>query len=144
PLDYNPQGADGRGQFKFTLHGDAPKPGEFSSTDIPEPHKAEARRRFPDVTTFTVDLPEGYKKQGTTFDHFGLMNMMKPGGRMTIFFDDLAYEGKSQDFSTDPNWDSSDNRRTYEAVDVAGAHDFGYSAGTNHAGGAKAGEAGGT
>ena len=32
------------------------------------------------VTTFTVDLPEGYRKQGTTFDHFGLMNMMKPGG----------------------------------------------------------------
>src|SRR3954470_11022903 len=70
-LDYDPAGAAGRGQFKFTLHGDVPRPGEFSNSDIPELHKAEARRRFPDVTTFTVDLPDGYKKQGTTFDHFG-------------------------------------------------------------------------
>ena len=44
-------GAGGRGQFTFTLRGDAPKPGEFSTADIPEAHKAEARRRFPDVST---------------------------------------------------------------------------------------------
>ncbi len=62
----------------------APQPGEFSKADIPESHKEEARRRFPDVTAFTVDLPEGYRKQGTTFDHFGLMNMMKPGGSMSL------------------------------------------------------------
>src|SRR2546423_493054 len=29
-LDYDPAGAGGRGQFKFTLRGDAPKPGEFT------------------------------------------------------------------------------------------------------------------
>jgi hypothetical protein len=141
-LEYDPQGAGGRGQFKFTIHGDAPKPGEFSGADIPETHKAEARRRFPDETTFTVDLPEGYKKQGTTFDHFGLMNMMKPGGRMTVHFDDLQYLGRTQDFSRDPKWDAVGNRATYQSKDVAGAHDFGFSA-TNHAGG-KPGEVGGT
>ena len=42
-LDYDPQGAGGRGQFKFTIHGDAPKPGEFSNADIPDSHKEEAR-----------------------------------------------------------------------------------------------------
>src|SRR4051794_8154577 len=63
-LDYDPQGAGGGGQFKFTLRGDAPKPGEFSKADIPESHKEEARRRFPDVTAFSVELPEGYRKQG--------------------------------------------------------------------------------
>ena len=141
-LDYDPEGAGGRGQFKFTLRGDAPKPGEFSKADIPESHKEEARRRFPDVTTFTVDLPEGYRKQGTTFDHFGLMNMMKPGGSMTIYFDDLHYLGRAQDFSQDPKWDASGNRTTYQSKDVGGAHDFGFSP-TNHAGG-KAGEVGGT
>jgi hypothetical protein len=56
-LDYDPEAAAGHGQFKFTIHGDAPKPGEFTNADIPETHKAEARRRFPDVTSFTVDLP---------------------------------------------------------------------------------------
>jgi hypothetical protein len=141
-LDYDPDAAGGRGQFQFTLRGDAPKPGEFSSADIPENHKEEARRRFPDLTSFTVDLPEGYRKQGTTFDHFGLMNMMKPGGSMSIYFDDLHYLGRAQDFSQDPKWDASGNRARYQAKDVGGAHDFGFSA-TNHAGG-KAGEIGGT
>ncbi len=141
-LDYDPAGAGGRGQFKFTLHGDAPRPGEYSNADLPASHKAEARRRFPDVTAFTVDLPQGYRQQGTTFDHFGLMNMMKPGGRMSIYFDDLQYLGRAQDFSDDPKWDASGNRTTYRAKDVAGAHDFGFSP-THHAGG-KAGEVGGT
>src|SRR5262245_6141312 len=141
-LDYDPQGAGGRGQFKFTFRGDAPKQGEFSKAKIPDSHKEEARRRFPDVTEFTVDLPEGYRKQGTTFDHFGLMNMMKPGGWMNIYFDDLHYLGRAQDFSQDPKWDASGNRATYQSKDVAGAHDFGFSP-TNHAGG-KAGEVGGT
>jgi hypothetical protein len=141
-LDYDPEGAGGRGQFKFTLRSDAHKPGEFSGTDIPEAHKAEARLRFPDVTTFTVDLPEGYRKQDTTFDHFGLMNMMKPGGSMSIYFGDLQYLGRKSDFSQDPKWDAAGNRATYPAKDVGGAHDFGFSP-TNHAGG-KAGEVGGT
>jgi hypothetical protein len=141
-LDYDPEGAGGRGQFQFTIHGDAPKPGEFSKSDIPDSHKEEARRRFPDATTFTVDLPEGYPKQSTTFDHFGLMNMMKPGGSMTVYFDDLHCLGQAQDFSQDPKWDASGNRATYQSKDVAGAHDFGFSP-TNYAGG-KAGEVGGT
>jgi hypothetical protein len=141
-LDYDPDGAGGRGQFKFTFRCDAHKPGEFSGTDIPEAHKEEARRRFPDVTTFTVDLPEGYRKQGTMFDHFGLMNMTKPGGAMTIYFGDLKYLGRGPDFSQDPKWDASGNRAKYQAKDVGGAHDFGFS-NTNHAGG-KAGEVGGT
>jgi hypothetical protein len=141
-LDYDPQAAGGRGQLTFTIHGQAPKPGEFVKADIPESHKQEARKRFPEVTTFTVELPGGYKRQGTTFDHFGMMNMMKPGGTMTIYFDDLQYEGGAQDFAKDPNWNSSGNRATYQAKDVGGAHDFGFS-NTNHAGG-KPGEIGGT
>jgi hypothetical protein len=142
-LDYDPQGAGGRGQFKFTLRGDAPKPGEFSSTDIPEAHKAEARRRFPDVTTFTVDLPEGFRQEGATFDRFGLMNMTKPGGWMTIHFGDLNEGGKSLDLSRDPNWDGSGNHASYADAVQAGAHNFGFSPTTHLAGGAAAGEIGG-
>jgi hypothetical protein len=141
-LDYDPQSAGGRGQFTFTLQSDAHKPGELESDGMPESHKQEARRRFPSTTTFSVDLPAGYRDQATTFDHFGLMNMMKPGGRMTIHFDDLEYAGRSEDFSQDPNWDASGNRTTYQAKEVGGAHDFGFSD-TQHAGG-KRGEIGGT
>src|SRR6185369_16101697 len=133
-LDYDPDGAGGRGRFTFTLTSDAHKPGELEKPDLPEAHKAEARRRFPSTTSFSVDLPEGYRRQGATFDHFGLMNMMKAGGRMTIYFDDLEYLGRSQDFTKDPSWDASGNRVTYKATEVGGAHNFGFS-NTNHAGG---------
>ena len=141
-LDYDPQAAGGRGRFTFTITSDAHKPGELEKPDLPERFKEEARARFPSTTEFSVELPEGYKQQGTTFDHFGLMNMMKPGGSVRIYFDDLHYEGRSQDFTQDPNWDASGNRETYQTTKVGGAHDFGFS-NTSNAGG-QPGEVGGT
>jgi hypothetical protein len=105
-------------------------------------HAGKAKGEIPNTTTFAVDLPDGFRKQGTTFDHFGLMNMMKAGGQMMIHFDDLRYDGRSEDFASDPKWDASRNRLKYKATDVGGAHNFGFS-NTAHAGG-KAGEIGGT
>ena len=70
------------------------------------------------------------------------MNGMKAGGRMTIYFADLQYDGRSQDFTRDPNWEASGNRVSYKAADVGGAHNFGFS-NTSYAGG-KPGEVGGT
>jgi hypothetical protein len=141
-LDYDPAAAGGRGAFTFTVRGDAPRPGELEAPDMPEAWRDEARRRFPNTTTFTVELPDGYRAGRTTFDHFGLMNMTKPGGHLTAYFDDLAYEGRAQDFAADPKWGAAGNRATYRATEVAGAHDFGFS-NTHLAGGAGAGEAGG-
>ena len=141
-LDYDPAAADGRGAFTFTIRSDAHKPGELESPDLPEAHMAEARARFPSTTTFTITLLEGFKQQGTTFDHFGLMNMMKPGGTLSIYFDDLKFLDRSQDFSNDPHWDASGNQTSYEPADVGGAHSFGFSD-TNFAGGGR-GEIGGT
>ena len=60
---------------------------------------------------------------------------------MTIYFDDLQYDGKSEDFSKDPGWAGSNNRAKIENV-PAGAHDFGFSPKTNLAGGTT-GEVGG-
>jgi hypothetical protein len=133
-LTYDPAGAGGRGQFKFTFHGETPKPGEFTGANIPEAHKAEARRRFPDVTEFAIDLPEGFRKEGATFDRFGLMNMMKSGGTATIYFGDLTLDGKPIDLSKDPGWEAVGNRDSYADRERAGAHDFGYSPKTNFAG----------
>lgn len=141
-LDYDPQGADGLGRFTFTFHGDDPKPGALETPDMPEAYRREARIRFPSTTSFTVDLPKGLKEQGTTFDHFGLMNMMKPGGRLKIYFDDLRYLDLAEDFSKDPHWDGAGNRGTYQTTEVAGAQNFGFS-NTQFAGGQKPGELGG-
>ncbi len=140
-LNYDPQAAGGRGQITFTIHGDAGRidaKGELTDRD-----KEEAAKRFPSTTSFTIDLPEGYKQQGTTFDHFGLMNATKPGGRLAIYFDDLKYLDRAQEFSSDPNWDASGNRASYRATDVGGAQNFGFSD-TNFAGGETRGEIGGT
>ncbi len=141
-LDYDPQGAEGKGRFTFTLRGVVPKPGEREDKDLPANVQQEIRSRFPVTTSFTVDLPAGFKQQGTTFDHFGLMNAMKPGGVVSIYLDDLQYNGRSQDFSQDPHWDAHGNHASYQSKDAPGAHDFGFS-NTNFAGG-EPGEVGGT
>ena len=85
----------------------------------------EEGRGCPDATLntvaqVTVDLPDGYKRQNAKFDHFGVMNMMKAGGSTTIYFDDLTFDGQSQDFAQDPTWYGWGNRASYQARDVGG------------------------
>jgi hypothetical protein len=138
-LDYDPHAADGKGRFTFTLTSDTHKSQDYGPLDAASTE--EARVRFPNTTVFAVDLTDGFKQHGTVFDHFGMMNMMKTGGNITIYCDDLEYVGRSADFAHDPSWDAAGNRATYRATDVGGAHNFGFS-NTNHAGG-KPGEIGG-
>ena len=123
-LDYDPDAAAGNGQMQFTIRSNADKHDEFEDK------------------TFTVDLPAGYKEHGTTFDRFGMVNTMRPGNSMTIYFDDLEHDGKKQDFSADAGWIGSGNQSKYERHEEGGAHDFGFSEKTNFAGGGP-GEIGG-
>lgn len=123
-LNYDPDGANGRGQFRFTIKSDRSEHEAFEGKE------------------FVVDLPEGYRQSGAVFDCFGLMNMMKSGGTATIHFGGLRYDGKTPDLSRDPGWAASGNRVTYEDRERVGAHDFGYSK-TSFAGGAL-GEVGGS
>jgi hypothetical protein len=140
-LDYNPDAtASGNGQFKVTLTSDTHKTEDYGP--LPKASQQEAAARFPNMTTFTVDLPPGFRQEGATFDCFGLMNMMKGGGAATIFFDDLQYNGENQDFTHDPGWIGAGNHVTFEDREQVGAHNFGFSAKTNIAGGSP-GEVGG-
>lgn len=138
-LDYDPQAADGNGRFTFTLASDTHTTQDYGP--LPEASQKEAQARFPNTTTFTVDLTPGFRQENATFDRFGMQNMMKAGGSATLFFDDLRYNGVAQDFSQDPGWIGAGNRITFEDREQTGAHDFGFSA-TNHAGSAP-GEVGG-
>jgi len=122
-LEYDPDANAGKGRFTFTIKSDSSKPEEFEGKE------------------FAVDLPDGFKKDGATFNRFGLMNMMKPGGTMTIYFADL-HEGKTENLANDPGWEGLGNRESYQELDQVGAHDFGYSPDTHFAGGAP-GEVGG-
>jgi hypothetical protein len=123
-LRYEPQANEANGRFQFTIK---------SNSDKPEPFEGKV---------FSVDLPAGLKKAGATFDRFGLMNTTKPGSALTIYFADLEHDGKREDLTRGPGWVGSGNRAKYADAVTAGAHNFGFSAGTNLAGGS-AGEVGG-
>jgi hypothetical protein len=92
--------------------------------------------------TYAVDLPAGYKDQGTTFNRFGIMNSVKPGNSLTIYFDDIEHDGKTQDLSKDPGWIASGNRTSYDQHEEGGGHDFGFTD-QNHFAAASPGEVGG-
>ena len=139
-LDYDPHAAEENGRFTFTMHSDTHTAQDYGK--LPELSEKEAQARFPNTTVFTVDVTPGHKKENATFDRFGMINMMKSGGTATMFFDDLQFNGEAQDFSKDPAWIGAGNRVSYEDRETTGAHDFGYSAETNFAGGAT-GEIGG-
>lgn len=145
-LNYDPSANGGNGQFQFTIKSHGTKPEELDAkslpADMPERFKQEALSRFPNTTTFVVDVPPEIRKAGATFDHFGLMNMMKPGKAIAIYFGDLEYDGKKTDFANDPRWDAVGNRTSYEGREQVGAHDYGFSPATNFAGGTP-GEIGG-
>ena len=140
-LAYDPQGANGHGEFVFTLSSDTHTAQDYGP--LTEAAQKEAHARFPHMKRFTIALPPGYKKEGATFDRFGVLNMMKSGGTATMYFDDVTIDGRTEDFARDPGWAAVGNRTTYEDREVVGAHDFGFSEKTNHAGGQMAGEVGG-
>ena len=138
-LDYDPQGAGGNGRFTFTIGSDTHKTQDYGT--LPEASEKEARARFPFTTSFTVDVPADLRKEGATFDRFGVCNIMKAGGTATIYFDDLQFNEKTEDFSKDPGWVGVGNRETYEDTEPGGVQNFGYQP-TNLAGGSP-GEIGG-
>jgi len=123
-LLYDPATNNGLGQFSFRIQSDAAEHESFEGK------------------WFTVDLPAGFKADGATFDRFGLMNGLKPGGTMTIGFRGLELDGKVLDLSHSTEWIGSANRTNYTEANPAGAHDFGFSPQTSFAGGAP-GEVGG-
>jgi len=123
-MDYDPEANAGKGRFSFSIESDSNKREDFEGK------------------VFTVDLPNGFKQDGATFDRFGLMNAMKAGGPLTIFFSELELGGERVDLTKEPGWIGSSNHERYEEPNQLGAHDFGFSPDTKFAGGAR-GEMGG-
>ncbi len=140
-LDYDPQAAEGNGRFTFTFQSDN-HPIEPLDPALSEAAEAESRKRFPYTNTFIVDLPSDLRKEGATFDRFGICNATKSGGAVTMYFGDLQIDGQAQDLSKDPEWIGVGNRVSFEDTELVGAHDYGYSPKTSFAGGAP-GEVGG-
>jgi hypothetical protein len=89
------------------------------------------------------ELSAEHRADGAEFTHFGLLNVNKQwddGGR--LWLDNVIINEEREDFSRDPRWDASGNRRTYETRNVRPRFDFGFSP-THFAAGKAAGELGG-
>lgn len=115
-LTYDPQGQEGRGVVTATIG----------------------------KNTAICNLDESHKDDGSTFNHFGIMNVMKSADSGSeAWFDDIAVNGgPAETFAQDPKWDSRRNRQTTPARIVRPWFDFGFSD-TNFAGGKSKGELGG-
>jgi hypothetical protein len=115
-LNYDPNGADGLGTVTAAL-------GSYSAV---------------------MTLDSGHQADGAIFNRFGILNVMKsaddPG---QIWLDNVTINGESHPFNSDPGWDQRNNRNTYISTNVRPRFDFGYSPGSNLAGGKNAGEIGG-
>lgn len=61
---------------------------------------------------------------------------------MTVYFDDVEFDGEKQDFSKDPGWLGSGNRTNFKDSNQSGTHDYGFSPQTSYANGSL-GELGG-
>jgi hypothetical protein len=113
---YDPNGANGRGTITAML-------GSYSAE---------------------LTLDPGHKADGATFDRFGILNVMKsaddPG---SLWLDNITINGVTQPFTTDPAWEQRNNRISYSSTNVRPRFNFGYTAGSNFAGGERAGEIGG-
>lgn len=95
------------------------------------------------TNTASYEISPEHRADGAEFDHFGLVNVMKQyDGAGTLWLDNITVQGEPEDFTADPGWDSSGNRRKYETHNVRPRFDFGFTA-THHAGGNAAGELGG-
>jgi hypothetical protein len=106
-LDYDPDGEGGRGAMTFTLDGKA----------------------------YRQPLAPGHKMDGATFDRFGILNQQTTGDEITAWFDDVVVNGEAESFDRDPKWEGKGSRVEFADHVRRPFHDFGYSAGTSHAGG---------
>lgn len=116
-LDYDPDGADGRGEMTFVLDGKVFRAPLGLSDDVPHRH------------------------DGAVFDRFGILNQMISGNGLTLWLDDVVIDGSTQDLDHDPGWEEVGNRRTFRDCGVRPVHDFGFRE-TRRAGG-RVGEIGG-
>ena len=102
-LDYDPNGAEGRGEMTFRIDG----------------------------RTYQQALAPGHRADGAKFDHFGIWNVQIPGDALELYLDDLVIDGREFAFDADPKWRAEGTQAEFVERFVRPNHDFGYSA-TKH------------
>jgi len=97
-LDYEPAGAGGNGEIILVLDGQR----------------------------YVAPLEKGHKAEGAVFDRFGILNVQNSGNSLTLWLDDLEFDGRREDFSADPVWEGVGNRVTFKDCAIRPWHNFGW------------------
>jgi hypothetical protein len=94
--------------------------------------------------TAECKLEQSHRSDGASFNHFGIINVMKSADSGSeVWFDDISLSGRPPEaFDKDPRWDGRNNRALMPSRIVRPWFDFGYT-NTNYAGGSGKGELGG-
>jgi hypothetical protein len=118
-------------------------PHDWSITYDPDANKGDGQMTFVlDGKAYELPLAPGHKKDGATFDRFGIVNQQTTGGSIDAWFDDLVIDAKEYNFDEDPKWEGRGNRVEFADRVKRPYQDFGFSPQTPRAGG-KPGEIGG-
>ena len=111
-LDYEPDAAGGDGVLAFRI----------------------------DDRKYEVPVPAEHKKDGATFDRFGIWNVEIHGEPMDAYFDDLVVDGRPLQCEAAEGWTGEGNDASFEERVIRPRHHYGFSP-TSFAGG-KPGEIG--
>jgi len=65
---------------------------------------ANSTSALDDHQPVVADLPGDHKSKGATFNRFGLLQTQASRLPLTLYLDDVQYDGKAQDFDADPGW----------------------------------------
>ena len=103
--------------------------------------RGEFRARIDDLPEGHFELSDELRRQHFSFTHLGLMNTLKSGSPMEVYFDDISLNGRTFTFDHDPGWHKHGNRDRVEEREPSGYQQYGFAL-TARAGG-KTGEAGG-
>jgi hypothetical protein len=76
-LSFDPAANSGNGAVSFALDGKPP---------------------------VVTNLPPGQMRKGVMFDRFGLLQAQASSDPLTIYLDDVEFDGKTHDFAADPGW----------------------------------------
>jgi hypothetical protein len=139
----NSAGSEQRSSKLTTLSSNTPVNYTLNYNPSANSNNGAITLQFNGGTTFTQNLPSGFKTSGASFNRFGLHNVQVDGASYNAFIDDITYTSstpKVERFTVDPGWDGHNNRINNPRQIV---QSFGFSSGTNNAGGST-GEVGGT
>jgi len=100
-LDYDPEGAGGRGRIVLAVEG-APAP-------------------------VTLDLRPGHRRDGAVLDRFGMLNQQhEVSGAMEAYFGDLRLDGVPVAAESEPAWEGRGSDVSFRDCEVETFHNFGY------------------